>query len=445
MPIERATVFEGAQIGLETTPGTPVSANKRLQDSSVELIKPVIPAKAFRPYGSKASSSTIRGKGHGEGRIVAAMSPVDLSYWMNIAVSNPAISTPGGGVTTRDREYKMRNFAPDLYKTATIDKGSFAAGERASFAAINGFQFNVNVNEEISQFNGNLLTQIPASSEIIYPAGHEVVSLIGSGTVSSGTFTLDVDGQTTGALDWDSTAGEIQTALEALSSVGAGNVSVSGGPLPASTVYIVFHGDLYGMNVDDVVADSGLIGGGGSIAVTIAQQGATITTLPSVPLGSADFDVYAALDPGDLPTSWTPGADSSSLLRCSMFGMEIVPRFKPGKYLRTDHPSYSALIEKNIEGSAIRLAHQANQEGKEFLDHLEEGTRVFVRALGLGPVIEGSLRYGVEIDSAFEVLDWDPTDNDGEYDAGISGEIVHDADLGAPFIVRTRTALAAPL
>lgn len=44
--------------------------------------------------------------------------------------------------------------------------------------------------------------------------------------VRSGTFTLSFGGATTGALDYDSTAAEITTALEGLSTIGSGNVSV---------------------------------------------------------------------------------------------------------------------------------------------------------------------------------------------------------------------------
>lgn len=48
---------------------------------------------------------------------------------------------------------------------------------------------------------------------------------------SSGTFTLTFDGQTTAAIAWDADAATIQAALEALSNIGAGNVSVTEGPL----------------------------------------------------------------------------------------------------------------------------------------------------------------------------------------------------------------------
>jgi hypothetical protein len=43
----------------------------------------------------------------------------------------------------------------------------------------------------------------------------------------SGTFTLTFDGQTTSALNWNASNAQVETALEALSSIGSGNVSVT--------------------------------------------------------------------------------------------------------------------------------------------------------------------------------------------------------------------------
>lgn len=60
--------------------------------------------------------------------------------------------------------------------------------------------------------------------------------------LGAGTFTLTFDGQTTGAIDFDATAAEIDTALEALSNIGAGDVTCTGGPLNTNPVLIEFTG-----------------------------------------------------------------------------------------------------------------------------------------------------------------------------------------------------------
>lgn len=104
---------------------------------------------------------------------------------------------------------------------------------------------------------------------------------------TSGTYTLTYAGQTTAALDFDAAASAVQAALEALSNIGAGNVSVTGGPGDSggTTPYLVeFIGDLANTNVAQMTAtDVDLAGGGDSVAVATTQAGGAAET-PSVTL-----------------------------------------------------------------------------------------------------------------------------------------------------------------
>lgn len=90
---------------------------------------------------------------------------------------------------------------------------------------------------------------------------NEVQSLTITGTPTGGTFTLTLDGQTTAAIAFNATAAAVQTALAALSTIGAGNVACTGGPLPGSAVTITFQGDLGGTNVSQITATGSLTGG----------------------------------------------------------------------------------------------------------------------------------------------------------------------------------------
>lgn len=65
--------------------------------------------------------------------------------------------------------------------------------------------------------------------EIAKPvAGAKVTKVITRSAATAGTFTLTVDGQTTGNLPWNATALQVSSALEALPNVGEGNVIVTG-------------------------------------------------------------------------------------------------------------------------------------------------------------------------------------------------------------------------
>lgn len=61
------------------------------------------------------------------------------------------------------------------------------------------------------------------------------------GQPTGGTFTLSF-GYTTSALNYNATASQVQTALQALGSIGAGNVICSGGPFPTIPIFITWAG-----------------------------------------------------------------------------------------------------------------------------------------------------------------------------------------------------------
>lgn len=104
----------------------------------------------------------------------------------------------------------------------------------------------------------------------------------GATAASDGTYTLTVGTDTTGALNHDDAAAVIEAALEALDSVGSGNVSVvdAGGGLGSNngTATITFDGALAGQEVT-VSIDAALLTGTAhvltnSVDAAIAEGGA---------------------------------------------------------------------------------------------------------------------------------------------------------------------------
>jgi hypothetical protein len=77
--------------------------------------------------------------------------------------------------------------------------------------------------------------------------------------------------QTTGNLDFDATAGEVQTALESLSSIGTSNVVCTGGPLPGTPINIEFVGGLALRYVAKLTKGANALTGGSSPDVSVAH------------------------------------------------------------------------------------------------------------------------------------------------------------------------------
>ncbi len=74
----------------------------------------------------------------------------------------------------------------------------------------------------------------PAAAVVVRSGLDEIQQVAITGSPTGGSFTLTFGGQTTAAIQWNDTAATVQTRLAALSSIGAGNVGVSGGPGPAT-------------------------------------------------------------------------------------------------------------------------------------------------------------------------------------------------------------------
>jgi hypothetical protein len=108
----------------------------------------------------------------------------------------------------------------------------------------------------------------------------EVQSVVLTGAPTGGTFTLIFGGQTA-TINWNSTASQMQTALQALSSIGSGNALCSGGPLPATPILVEFAGTLgFAAQALFTFSNAGLTGGTSpNVSVVESQHGQAYTTV----------------------------------------------------------------------------------------------------------------------------------------------------------------------
>lgn len=114
----------------------------------------------------------------------------------------------------------------------------------------------------------------------------EVQTVTITGGPTGGTFTLTVGGETTAGIAHNATAAAAQSALEALPSISAGDITVigaTGGPYT-----LAFGASMAGRNVAAVTASGTGLTGGTTPAVTVATTtagGSTATTGLDVPRG----------------------------------------------------------------------------------------------------------------------------------------------------------------
>jgi hypothetical protein len=114
------------------------------------------------------------------------------------------------------------------------------------------------------------------------------VSLVGG--ANGGTFNLEFQGFTTNAINWNATAAAVQTALVALPNVGAGDVLVTGGPLPGAPITVEFQGTYGNRNVAPMTTINNMTPPGADAVVTTLVQGtqsvfAALSALPNITPG----------------------------------------------------------------------------------------------------------------------------------------------------------------
>lgn len=127
-------------------------------------------------------------------------------------------------------------------------------------------------------------------------AGYSVKAAIGNrGEVpTGGTFTLTFDGDTTAAIDYDATTSELQSALEGLSSIGSGNVTVTG---LAGAWQVEFIGALAETDCELLAGDAALLTPIAAVNVVELQSGGT-------GVNATQF-IYLTQTPGWISASWT--------------------------------------------------------------------------------------------------------------------------------------------
>jgi hypothetical protein len=123
----------------------------------------------------------------------------------------------------------------------------------------------------------------------------EVQQVAITGSPAGGTFTLTFGAQTTAAINWNDPASTVQTRLQALSSIGAGNALVTGGPGPNTPYVVQFTGTMAKTNEALItLANNSLTGGTSpSVSITALADGSNTYTAIT-PTGTPPFTLFRA-------------------------------------------------------------------------------------------------------------------------------------------------------
>lgn len=159
---------------------------------------------------------------YGDANLTIPVTDLTSGFWAQIIGSN---------LTAQGWVYDWTESDPSNVNTWT---GAGRSGEINVNPAWEANSYEVDTGEHVFLHYGQLsLGSVTITGS---EPDFEIVVISGGG----GTYTLTVDGDTTAQIDWDATDTEVVTALEALASVGAGNVSITGSGSQADPFEVLF-------------------------------------------------------------------------------------------------------------------------------------------------------------------------------------------------------------
>jgi hypothetical protein len=152
---DRATLLQGVQIGVETTPGTSVAATKVLQDTDAEM-SVQLDMQTYRPIGQKFASSVVPGKEWSQAALTGALSYTDTMYLLASVLTTPVI-TQMGGTTAYSSVYTPAARAVDTPKTFTVEQGGAVRAQKFTYGLVTDYGFTVDRSQ--AQITGTMIGQ----------------------------------------------------------------------------------------------------------------------------------------------------------------------------------------------------------------------------------------------------------------------------------------------
>lgn len=140
-----AAVFQGVQIGVESTPGTAVAANKKLLAVSMTP-SPQVETKPFKAMGNKYASFATLNKEWSSINIKGAPTYNEIVYLL-AGLMHYAAPVMQGATAAYKWTFISNTSAADVGKSFTIEQGDANSAWRVAGAKISGLTFSFGRNE----------------------------------------------------------------------------------------------------------------------------------------------------------------------------------------------------------------------------------------------------------------------------------------------------------
>ena len=429
---ERTSTKQRVLFAKETTHGTTVACTRRAMSWKVD---PKIQGtfKSFRPQGNKLEQLHMLTKEWATSAVSGVPTYDEMGFLLASCIGTPA-SSGNAQDAWNEHQFVFDNREEQDASTYTVEYGSpDSRAHRVSYGFFDGL--GIDFTREDASLNGSFMARRIVDGVTMSAGVNCVQTLTFTGTPTGGTFKLSFKGAITAAITYTQTAAtlasNIQTALNALSTIGASGVSVaanSGSPI------ITFSGSaLAGMALPlvEFVTHNGANalsdGTSPSASVAMTTVGGFLED-PMVPILPGHVSVYLSDTYSTL--------SSNQLTRAKLAKFDISNRFDPMWVLNASENSFLKAIESQPK-IKFDLQLQADSNGMALLDTARSGARKFIRIEAVGPEIASTGYYHtLTIDSAVKVEAFGELgDSDGVYQVNYSLGGVEDKSWGNSTII----------
>lgn len=411
--LERQLSTQKILLGKEGTPGTVVPVTNRLMTCTCNA-SPKGEWRSFAAQGDKLDTQQMLIREWTEATFDGYPTYDELGYFLNACFNLDAPSTIATGAYNHRWTFNAR-------MANTIQTYSVQYGDPEDATHAHGFgygfvsDFDIDFDRTKGDFKATMLGQAISDGITMTPGAAQVWSLAETGSATGGTFILAYKGARTTPLAYNATSAAIQTALQALSTVGAGGMTVAGGGFPFT---VTAAGGLVGTSLPNLEVINSLTGTGNPAVVpTVTSFGGYIEA-SGLPILPGQISIYVGSTYSTL--------SASKLTRAFVSKLSYKAMRAPVWVLDSSQGSFAATIEPQGKFE-ITITVEADSNGMAFLSNARNGTQMYVRLLGTGPQIPTTTtNYGFQIDACAKISSLPPfSDKDGVYAAEYKFTIDH--------------------
>lgn len=176
---ERAVVTQGIQVGVETTPGTSVAANRRLRSIGIDP-SPQANIDSFRPPGQKFQALTALGREWMEAGLSGRPSYNELQYVLASVMGNSTVALVPTATGAWEWQFAPLTFQEDDPITFTIEQGGAVRAHRFSYGIIT--EASLAINRDAVELGGSVMARRLEDDIVLTaaPTSHPLVPILGN-------------------------------------------------------------------------------------------------------------------------------------------------------------------------------------------------------------------------------------------------------------------------